>query len=316
MLDFFKVKKHQLGGIRVSCTLKVCTRCIRGLLEAWRGACTGPVRSAGGAAVRERRRPRASAVPCPGAAQTAADVGARQLHPTFTRRVKVGSTGRCGRTHGARCARGACGGAGRPSPAFARGSARRGARKRPPARRPLRRWVRHMVWCECPRPHGGVPPLAASPTRAVSRAAARRGGAGRPRLRGARCAASCGAQCGACALGRRPRPLVAVWHARCVGRGGVRCEQHARAPPWPLRGPCRAPLRGGARSSATSALCRKGRGGILVTERSPPFFKELQTSTTTLLVWVGARGPSRGQPPPVRQIGGRATPADPHGCER
>ena len=79
MLDFFKVKKHQLGGIRVSCTLKVCTRCIRGLLEAWRGACTGPVRSAGGAAVRERRRPRASAVPCPGAAQTAAEVGARQL---------------------------------------------------------------------------------------------------------------------------------------------------------------------------------------------------------------------------------------------
>ena len=52
MLDFFKVKKHQLGGIRVSCTLKVCTRCMRGLLEAWRGACTGPVRSAGGAAVR------------------------------------------------------------------------------------------------------------------------------------------------------------------------------------------------------------------------------------------------------------------------
>ena len=80
--------------------------------------------------------------------------------------------------------------------------------------------------------------------------------------------------------------------------GGVRCEHCARAPPWPLRGPCRAPLRGGARSSATSALCRKGRGGILVTERSPPFFKELQTSTTTLLVWVGARGPSRGQPPP------------------
>jgi hypothetical protein len=156
--------------------------------------------------------------------------------------------------------------------------------------------------CRRSRPHRR------EPSRAPRRVG---GGAGRPGLCGARCAASCGAQCGACALGRRPRPLVAVWHARCVGRGGVRCEQHARAPPWPLRGPCRAPLRGGARSSATSALCRKGRGGILVTERSPPFFKELQTSTTTLLVWVGARGPSRGQPPPGGQIGGRATPADP-----
>ena len=311
MLDFFKVKKHQLGGIRVSCTLKVCTRCMRGLLEAWRGACTGPVRSAGGAAVRERRRPRASAVPCPGAAQTAAEVGARLLHPTFTRRVKVGSTGRCGRTHGARCARGACGGAGRPSPAFARGSARRGARKRPPARRPLRPWVRHMVWCECPRPHGGVPPLAASPTRAVSRAAARRGRRGpapppwcpvrRQLCRTVRCV---------CAW---PPPTAAGRCMACAVRGsrGVRCEHCARAPPWPLRGPCRAPLRGGARSSATSALCRKGRGGILVTERSPPFFKELQTSTTTLLVWVGARGPSRGQPPPLARLEGAPPPQTP-----
>ena len=298
MLDFFKVKKHQLGGIRVSCTLKVCTRCMRGLLEAWRGACTGPVRSAGGAAVRERRRPRASAVPCPGAAQTAADVGARQLHPTFTRRVKVGSTGRCGRTHGARCARWACGGAGRPSPAFARGSARRGARKRPPARRPLRRWVRHMVWCECPRPHGGVPPLAASPTRAVSRAAARRGRRGpapppwcpvrRQLWRTVRCV---------CA---RPPPTAAGRCMACAVRGsrGVRCEQHARAPPWPLRGPCRAPLRGGARSSATSALCRKGRGGILVTERSAPFSKSCKHQLRPSWFGLELGTPPEGSPPP------------------
>ena len=171
--------------------------------------------------------------------------------------------------------------------------------------------VRHMVWCECPRPHGGVPPLAASPTRAVSRAAARRGRRGpapppwcpvrRQLWRTVRCV---------CA---RPPPTAAGRCMACAVRGsrGVRCEHCARAPPWPLRGPCRAPLRGGARSSATSALCRKGRGGILVTERSPPFFKELQTSTTTLLVWVGARDPSRGHPPPLARLEGAPPPQTP-----
>jgi len=49
---------------------------------------------------------------------------------------------------GARAGSGALGGravvrGGHCLPAFARGSARRGARKRPPARRSLRRWVRH-----------------------------------------------------------------------------------------------------------------------------------------------------------------------------
>ena len=72
-------------------------------------------------------------------------------------------------------------------------------------------------------------------------ASARRG---RVRLCDVWCAARCGAQCGACALGRRPRPLVAsVWHAGCVGlRSGAsstrtlllgrwRDPQHTRTPP-------------------------------------------------------------------------------------
>ena len=90
-----------IGGIRVSCTLKVCTKCIRWLLEAGRAhARTQCARRACGGAG-ERRRPRASAaVPCPGAAQTAAEVGARQLCPTFPRGGKVRSTRRGGRTHG------------------------------------------------------------------------------------------------------------------------------------------------------------------------------------------------------------------------
>ena len=41
------------------------------------------------------------------------------------------------------------------------------------------------------------------------------------------------------------------------------------------------------------------------------FFKELQTSTTTLLVWVGARGPSRGQPPPFARLEGAPPPQTP-----
>ena len=259
----------------------------------------------------ERRRPRASAVPCPGAAQTAAEVGARQLHPTFTRRVKVGSTGRCGRTHGARCARGACGGAGRPSPAFARGSARRGARKRPPARRPLRPWVRHMVWCECPRPHGGVPPLAASPTRAVSRAAARRGRRGpapppwcpvrRQLWRTVRCV---------CAW---PPPTAAGRCMACAVRGSRGGQVRAARARSSLAAEGALP-RASARRSALERherALQKGEGWDSRDRALGSFFKELQTSTTTLLVWVGARGPSRGQPPPLARLEGAPPPQTP-----
>ena len=134
------------------------------------------------------------------AAVTAAIAGSRSArtcasaarHPThLLSRVAAGLPLRvpavpvAGRAHArARCARRAGGGQGAPSPAFARGSARRGARNGPPARRSLRR-------CGVERPPQGVerPPAAAGRAAAsggtdgsdlASRAAARRGGARRP----------------------------------------------------------------------------------------------------------------------------------------
>ena len=114
---------------------------------------------------------------------------------------------------------------------------------------------------------GGVPPLAAAPTGAGSRG---RGASGRV---GARrgpapasvvpwCGASCGAQCGAHALGRRTAAARSLDGMR--GVGGLRSgrEQHARAPPRPLEGCCRAPRfeEECAHPSATSALWRGGGG--------------------------------------------------------
>ena len=241
---------------------------MRGLLEAWRGACTGPVRSAGGAAVRERRRPRASAVPCPGAAQTAAEVGARQLASHLYTSCKGGIYGvlwahargpvrswgvrRCGASLACLCAR----------LSASRGSETPACEASPAA------LVRHMVWCECPRPHGGVPPLAASPTRAVSRAAARRGRRGpapppwcpvrRQLWRTVRCV---------CAW---PPPTAAGRCMACAvcGSRGVRCEQHARAPPWPLGGNPQHTRRPARRSALEAPRARPGGEGVDMTAAS------------------------------------------------
>ena len=58
------------------------------------------------------------------------------------------------------------------------------------------------------------------------------------------CAARCGAQCGAHALGRRPRPLVAGWHAGVRGRSwvwGGAASKRAWGSSLAAEGPCRAP---------------------------------------------------------------------------
>ena len=113
------------------------------------------------------------------------------------------------------CARWACGGAGRPSPAFVRGSACRGGSERPACEgSPAALCATHSVEC-APAAARGAPPLVATPTGADSRGrgASGRGAGPAPASAVPWCAARCGAQCGAHALGRRPRPLVAGWHA-------------------------------------------------------------------------------------------------------
>ena len=292
MVVFFKVTKDAppIGGIRVSCTLKVCKKCIRGLLEAWRGACTDPVRSVGGAAVRGSVVVHARALSLARVRHKLPPRGCASAgYPTFPPRVNVGFTRRCGRTRGARCARWACGGAGRPSPAFVRGSARRGARNGPPARRSLRRWVRHTVWSACPRPHGACRRSRRhprEPTRAPRRVGAARAG---PPLW--------------CLVRRQ------VWHivrcvrawspsaaaGRCMAWGGawaswVREARRASArggPLWPLRDPAARPAR---RSAPRAPLCRKGGITILVAAPScegGPFLGALSQSTS----FSGLRNP-------------------------
>ena len=266
MVVFFKVTKDAppIGGIRVSCTLKVCKKCIRGLLEAWRGACTDPVRSVGGAAVRGSVVVHARALSLARVRHKLPPRGCASAgYPTFPPRVNVGFTRRCGRTRGARCARWACGGAGRPSPAFARLSARREARNGLACEAsPAALGETHSVEGECPRPHGGACRRSRPHRREPARAAAARRGAARagPRLRGALVRRQLWRTV-RCARAWPPDgPLVAGWHVRCGGPEVWARAARARSSSAAGGMLPRAALRGGARTRAPRARSG-GEGG-------------------------------------------------------
>ena len=149
------------------------------------------------------------------------------------------------------CARRACGGAGHPSPAFARGSARRGGSERPACEAsPAALGATHSVEC-VPAAARGVPPPVASPMGADSRGRGASGrGAGRPpppRCPGAPPGVAHSAVHMRLAAGRRP--LVAGWHVRCGGGPDV-WARAARARSSSAAGGAlpRAALRGGVRA--------------------------------------------------------------------
>ena len=268
MVVFFKVTKDAppIGGIRVSCTLKVCKKCIRGLLEAWRGACTDPVRSVGGAAVRGSVVVHARALSLARVRHKLPPRGCASAgYPTFPPRVNVGFTRRCGRTRGARCARWACGGAGRPSPAFARLSARREARNGLACEAsPAALGETHSVEGECPRPHGGACRRSRPHRREPARAAAARRGAARagPRLRGALVRRQLWRTV-RCARAWPPDgPLVAGWHVRCGGPEVWARAARARSSSAAGGMLPRAALRGGARAPERHERALEGRRGV------------------------------------------------------
>ena len=238
----------------------------------------------------ERRRPRASAVPCAGAAQTAAE-GVRvswlsHLSTSCKRGVyealwahargPVRSVGvrRCGASLACLCAR---------------LSASRGSERPACEAFPAALGATHSVEC-VPAAARGVPPLAAAPTGADSRAAPRRGGAGRP------ASVVPGAPPGVAHSAMRAR-LVAVrgrWSLDGMrgfvgvrGCGGARRASARGGPLWPLRDPAARPAR---RSAPRAPLCRKGGITILVAAPScegGPFLGALSQSTS----FSGLRNP-------------------------
>ena len=113
------------------------------------------------------------------------------------------------------------------------------------------------------------------------------------------CGASCGAQCGAHALGRR----TGRWSLDGMcGVGGLRSgrEQHARAPPRPLEGCCRAPRFEEERAPERHERALEGRGGVhsgcargTLRGRGPAFLRRP-------LSGVRASAGCRGKPPMAR----------------
>ena len=124
------------------------------------------MRAVGGAAVRGSVVVLARAPSlAPGAAQTAAEVGAgaRQLYPTFTNLVKVGFTRRCGRAHGPSALGWRAAVRGAPRLPLREAQRVEGARNGLACEAsPAALGATHSVEC-VPAAARGVPPLAATP---------------------------------------------------------------------------------------------------------------------------------------------------------